>query len=79
MAIKPLIEQTDAEIKLSIDLNLTAHIYGTKRAAEIMVKQHSGNIISISSVCAQHAWPTWSVYSAAKAVLNNLTEAYIMN
>jgi NADP-dependent 3-hydroxy acid dehydrogenase YdfG len=67
VAIKPLIEQTDEEIKLSIDLNLTGHIYGTKRVAKEMVKQKSGNIISISSVCAQHAWPDWSVYSAAKA------------
>jgi len=67
IAIKPVIEQTDEEIKLSIDVNLTGHIYGTKRVAKVMVKQNSGNIISISSVCAQHVWPDWSVYSAAKA------------
>lgn len=67
VAIKPIAEQTDEEIKLSIDTNLTGHIFGTKRAAAEMIKQKSGNIISISSVCAQHAWPAWSVYSAAKA------------
>ena len=67
VVIKPLIEQTDEQIRLSIDLNLTGHIYGTKRVAKEMIKQKSGNIISISSVCAQHAWPDWSVYSAAKA------------
>jgi len=32
-----------------------------------MIEQKSGIIINISSVCAAHAWPAWSVYSAAKA------------
>ena len=66
-AIKPATEQTNEEIKSAIDVNLTGHIYGTKIVAKSMVKQKNGNIINISSVCAQHAWPGWSVYSAAKA------------
>jgi len=75
IAIKPLIEQTDEEIILSIEVNLTGHILGTKRVAREMIKQKSGNIISISSVCAQHAWPAWSVYSAAKAGIEQFGKA----
>jgi len=75
IAIKPLIEQTDDEVKESIDINLTGHIFGIMRAARQMVKQGSGIIINISSVCADHAWPGWSVYSAAKAGIEQLAES----
>ncbi len=67
VAIKPIVEQTDEDINKSIMLNLTGHIFGITRIAKIMIAQKSGKIINISSVCAQHAWPDWSVYSAAKA------------
>ncbi len=67
VAIKPIVEQTDEDINKSIMVNLTGHIFGITRIAKIMIAQKSGKIINISSVCAQHAWPDWSVYSAAKA------------
>ena len=74
IAVKPLENQTDEEIKQSIDTNLTGCIYGTKRVIPLMKKQGGGNIIFISSVCAQHAWPTFSVYSAAKAGTESLAK-----
>lgn len=75
IAMKPLIDQTDDEIEESIRVNLTGHIFGMTRIARLMVKQGSGIIINISSVCADHAWPGWSVYSAAKAGIEQLAES----
>jgi len=63
----PVAEQTDADIESVIGTNLTGVILGCARAAKIMCAQKSGTIINISSVCALYAWPSWSVYTAAKA------------
>ena len=75
IVIKPLIEQTDEEIIESVNVNLTGHIFGIKRVAEYMIRQKSGIIINISSVCAYHAWPGWAVYSAAKSGMEQLAES----
>jgi NAD(P)-dependent dehydrogenase (short-subunit alcohol dehydrogenase family) len=71
--IAPLAEQSDEEISRSLAVNLTGAALGCRRAAEIMVRQGSGTIVNISSVCAVEAWPQWAVYSAAKAGLLQLT------
>ena len=75
IVIKPLTEQTDDEVEESIKVNLTGHIFGMARAARYMIKQESGIIINISSVCADHAWPGWSVYSAAKSGIEQLAKS----
>ena len=75
IAIKNLIEQTDEEIYSSIMVNLVGHIYGIKRISRIMCEQKEGMIINISSVCADHAWPGWSVYSAAKSGIEMLARS----
>lgn len=62
-------EQSDADIAETIAINLTGVIMGCSRVARILSAKKSGNIINISSVCALYAWPTWSVYTAAKAGL----------
>ncbi len=67
--IAPATQQTDIAIGKSIASNLTGAILGSCRAAAIMKRQQSGLIINVGSVCAKHAWPGWSVYSAAKAGL----------
>lgn len=72
VSVKNLVEQSDEEINYSIMLNLTGHIYGISRTAKIMSLQKSGIIINISSLCADYAWPGWSVYSAAKAGIEML-------
>lgn len=69
ISIKPLAEQSDADIAQSIAVNLTGSLLGCRRAAAIMKKQSSGIIINMSSICQRYAWPGWSVYSAAKAGL----------
>ncbi len=73
--IAPIAEQTDENIQKCIDVNLTGAIFGCKRAAPLMIKQKSGTIINIASVCAIEAWPGWGVYSAAKAGMLQMTKS----
>ena len=73
--IAPLTEQDDAGIAAVIATNLTGAILGASRVAKIMAKRRRGVIINISSVCALHAWPGWSVYTAAKAGLMKFSHA----
>ena len=74
--IAPLAEQDDAAIESVIAANLTGAILGAARAARTMTKAgRGGAIVNVSSVCAVHAWPGWSVYTAAKAGLLKFSRA----
>jgi NAD(P)-dependent dehydrogenase (short-subunit alcohol dehydrogenase family) len=42
-----------------------------------MQRQRSGLIVNIGSACSTHAWPGWSVYSAAKAGLLMFTRCLL--
>jgi NAD(P)-dependent dehydrogenase (short-subunit alcohol dehydrogenase family) len=75
--IAPASEQTDTAIQQSLASNLTGAILGSCRAAAIMKQQQNGLIINVGSVCAKHAWPGWSVYSAAKAGLLQFTRCLL--
>jgi NAD(P)-dependent dehydrogenase (short-subunit alcohol dehydrogenase family) len=70
-------EQTDADIQQSIASNLTGSIMGCTRAARVMTEQRGGLIINVGSVCAKHAWPTWGIYSAAKAGILQFTRCLL--
>ena len=68
--IDEVARQADADIAAAISVNLTGAIMGCARAARQMCGRGKGGaIVNVSSVCARHAWPGWSVYSAAKAGL----------
>jgi len=73
--IAPLTEQEDSGVAAVIATNLTGPIIGAARVAKIMAKRRRGVIVNISSVCALHAWPGWSVYTAAKAGLVKFSHA----
>ena len=74
--IAPLSEQDDAGIESVIAANLTGAILGSARAARAMARTgRGGAIVNVSSVCAIHAWPGWSVYTAAKAGLLKFSRA----
>ena len=75
IAIADITAQSDIDIKSSVELNLLGAIYGSKRAAELMVKQKSGTIINISSICSTQAWPGFSIYAAAKAGLEQFSRS----
>ena len=73
--IAPTEEQTDESIAAVIALNLTSALYGCRRVAPLLRQQGSGTIINISSSVAHHAWPTWGIYGAAKAGLNQFAKS----
>ena len=73
--IAPLAEQDDADIAAVIATNLTGAIMGSARVAKRMSARRCGVIVNVSSVCALHAWPGWSVYTAAKAGLLKFSHA----
>jgi len=73
--IAPLAEQSDAEIAAAVAVNLTGAMLGAARAAKVLSAKKSGAIVNVSSVCALHAWPGWSVYTAAKAGLSKFSHA----
>ncbi|MFO1451900.1 MAG: SDR family oxidoreductase [Opitutaceae bacterium] len=68
-------DQTDESIAAVIALNLTSALYGCRRFAPLLRKQGSGTIVNISSSVAHHAWPTWGIYGAAKAGLNQFAKS----
>lgn len=70
-------QQTDESIMRSISSNLTGAMLGCRRAAALMQRQRSGLIVNIGSACSTHAWPGWSVYSAAKAGLLMFTRCLL--
>ncbi len=72
--IAPLAELTDAEIEQVVAVNLTGAVLGCRRVAPKMAEQGSGTIVNVSSVCQDQAWPGFSVYSAAKAGLAQLSK-----
>ena len=66
---------TEAEIDSLIATDLTGVIYSTRFAAQSMVKEHSGNIINISSVWGVSGASCEAVYSAAKGGVIAFTKA----
>jgi len=58
---------TDEEIAEILDINITSVIKGSREVIAVMKPRGRGHIINVSSACARHSWPCWSVYTAAKA------------
>ncbi len=67
-------EQGKDDIDNIIKLNLNSVLYGCSVFASTFKAQKDGVIVNISSVCARHAWPGWSVYAAAKSGVLNYTK-----
>lgn len=65
--IAPVEDLSDDEIDAVLQLNLASVIKGSKQAIKVMRPNGRGHIVNVSSGCARHAWPTWGVYTAAKA------------
>ena len=76
IAIKDTADQSVADIDAAIKLNLNSVIYGCRAFAGMMKKARAGTVVNISSVCARHCWPGWSVYAAAKAGVLNFSKGF---
>lgn len=68
-------DMTENEINSLIAADLTGVIYSCRFAADCMVKNHSGNIINISSVWGVAGASCEAVYSAAKGGVIAFTKA----
>jgi NAD(P)-dependent dehydrogenase (short-subunit alcohol dehydrogenase family) len=68
------IEQSERSWRRHIDLNLVSVLAATSAAVPIMIKgAQGGSIITVTSIEASRAAPSYSVYAACKAGLNNFT------
>lgn len=74
ISIKDTTDQTAEDIDNIISLNLNSVIYGSQLFGGMMKENKKGIIVNISSVCAKHSWPGWSVYAAAKAGVLNFSK-----
>ena len=68
-------DETDAQIDELISANLTSAMVCAREAARLMVAEHNGRIINISSVWGLCGSSCEALYSAAKAGLVGLTKA----
>ena len=73
LKVAPIEEMDDEINRKIIDLNLTSVIIGCRTFTPQFKKQGFGKIINVSSACDRRAWQGWSVYSAAKAAVNQFT------
>ncbi len=71
--IAELTDMDDGTIETVLNVNLASVIKGCREAVRVMKPQGSGQIVNVSSGCAHYSWPTWGVYTAAKAGLVGFT------
>ena len=68
-------DMKEEEIAKLVGVNLNGTIFVCQQAAEIMVKQHSGNIVNISSIWGNNGASCEAVYSATKGGINAFSKA----
>lgn len=68
-------DMTEEDIASLVSVNLNGTIYVCQQAAEIMVRQHCGNIVNISSIWGNNGASCEAVYSATKGGINAFTKA----
>jgi len=64
---------SDQDIQQIMDVNLISVMKGCREVVREMKKHGSGHIINVSSGCAHYSWPSWAVYTAAKAGMVGFT------
>jgi NAD(P)-dependent dehydrogenase (short-subunit alcohol dehydrogenase family) len=72
---KPMLEVTDEEFQRVVLMNETVVFAMSREAGKVMVKQHSGCIINISSMASQYGIPQVIAYTAAKSAVEGMTRA----
>jgi NADP-dependent 3-hydroxy acid dehydrogenase YdfG len=60
-----------------IEVNLLAAMYASRFAVDIMLKQGSGHIVTVSSLAGRYPGPGWPGYSASKAGANHFTTSIL--
>jgi NAD(P)-dependent dehydrogenase (short-subunit alcohol dehydrogenase family) len=71
---RPFIEQSERSWRRHIDLNLVSMLAATSAAVPVMIAgKRGGSIINVSSIEGSRAAPSFAVYAACKAGMNNFT------
>jgi 3-oxoacyl-[acyl-carrier protein] reductase len=65
----------DDDLDAVVDLNLKGTVYVTRAASRVMLRQHSGSIVNISSIVGVSGYRGLTVYGATKAALDGFTRA----
>ena len=71
---RPLLELTLEDWDRTMAINLRGAFLCTQKAAEVMIKQQSGTIITICSSASKKAYPNQAAYVASKHGLLGLTK-----
>ena len=66
-------QMSDEDIQEVLDVNLISVIKGCREVVREMKPQGKGHIINVSSGCAHYSWPSWAIYTAAKAGMVGFT------
>ena len=69
----PILEVTEADWDLMIDVMLKGTFFCTQRVLPCMLKQAKGNVINLASTFGQIGFVNYSAYCAAKGGIINLT------
>lgn len=70
------IENCDLDLYRRVfDINFFATLYACKAAVPHMLKQGSGDIVTVSSLAGRKGGPETSAYSASKHAVNSMTDA----
>ncbi|MFC1862595.1 SDR family NAD(P)-dependent oxidoreductase [Thermodesulfobacteriota bacterium] len=75
VAVAPIVNTTEEQINLLIDVNLKGVIYCCQHVIPHMSRQKYGKIINISSGAGVYAEPCISIYAATKYAVLGLTES----
>jgi NAD(P)-dependent dehydrogenase (short-subunit alcohol dehydrogenase family) len=73
VAVADTVDQSVENLDEIIRLNLQSVAYGCRVFGRMMRDKRGGTIVNISSACASHAWPGFSLYAAAKAGVESLS------
>ena len=71
----PLLENTEEDIRATLETNLMGGIYGVWAAAPHMEKNGGGQIIFVSSIIGKRGIPFSAAYCASKFAVQGLTES----
>lgn len=69
----PIFSATVADFDSTINVNMRATWYLTKRLSRLMIRQKQGRVINISSVVGSTGNPAQSIYGMTKAAIDNFT------
>jgi NAD(P)-dependent dehydrogenase (short-subunit alcohol dehydrogenase family) len=72
--MKPVMEISEKEYDLALDINTKAPFFLAQAAAAHMKKQGAGVIINITDCSAFQVWPGYAPHGASKAALVSLTQ-----